>query len=408
MVRYAPVAGPIHGVVDASPGWVSKRLESLAQQLLLPAPVRDAFLFDASPKFYRACTESIVTLQGAAKRIVEHLGLRCDTVICAFRTLPNPAHIQRVGNDWFMEISSDYKTDGYALGAILAHEVCHILLEEKRVPMFGTAVDEVHVDLAVMLSGLGALTLNAIETRSEVRGDTYYEQHRSFGYLKGPVMHHAYAEVCAGLGIGIRRATHRLRAYNARLGVRWQMLARLRRPHYAYRPLASHVIVPCGSVTCGKRLRMPTGKPGTAKCPECKATRDLDLRACRTRPLDAPLAIRDGQVPGKPHIFARLALAPAGAKIMLLLVLAVVGAFGFAKVREASRLGAIGDDCRANTECQSNQCLRERYGTGGTCTQSCTIDTDCPSPFRCRRALESEARFTLDTQVEHTVMVCTY
>jgi len=321
---------PPHSVVDAAPGWISQRLEVLAQQLVLPTPVRDAFLFDASKKFYAACTESIITLQGAAKRIVEHLGLACDTVICTFRKLPNPAHIQRVGNDWFMEISSEYKSDAYALGAILAHEVCHILVEQRHMPHFGNAVDEVHVDLAVMLSGLGVLTLNAIETQEEIRGDLLYTRHRSFGYLKSPLMHHAYAEVCTALGIGSARAIEQLRFANARWNVRWQMLARFSRPEYAYKPLASHVIIPCATMSCTKRLRMPTGKEGKATCPECKVVRALDLRACRTRPLEKSVALAKTDVPPKPGLLARFAMAPPAPKIFFALVAAIFIALGIA------------------------------------------------------------------------------
>jgi len=318
----------MHGIVDASPAWVSQRLDVLAQQLLLPAPARDSFLFDASPEFYAACTESIITLQRAAKRIVLHLGLRCDTVICAFKKLPNPGNIQRVGNDWFMEISSEFKNDGYALGAILAHEVCHILVEERRVPHFENAVDEVHVDLACMLSGLGALTLNGIKSTSERRGDMIYHQHRSFGYMKAPLMYHAYAHVCAALGIGVRRATAPLRDNKTTIAI--EILLCLRRAELAYKPLAPHVIVPCASVACAKRLRMPTGKLGTARCPECKTSRDFDGRVCRTRALDTPVTMREAPVPPPPNVLARLAMIPAGAKIMVAIWTAIFVALWFA------------------------------------------------------------------------------
>ena len=381
MVRYVAVSGPIYGVVDASPAWVAGRLDKLAHQLLLPTPVRDGFLFDASPAFYAACTESIITLQSAAKRIVQHLGLACDSVICTFRTLPNPATIQRIGNDWFVEIASEYRNDAHALGAILAHEICHILVDERGVPHFENAVDEVHVDLAVMLSGLGALTLNAIETTSEVRGDLRYTRHRSFGYLQGPLLHVAYAHVCAALGIGVRRAIRPLRFAHARRDVAWHMLLRLRRPQLAYRPLASHVIVPCTTVTCSKRLRTPAGKPGTVRCPECKTGREFDGRGCRTRPTDTIVPMREARMPAPPNALARFALAPVAAKLWLVALTAIVVFLGVAWMRERAALGDVGERCSADRDCRSEQCLH--HDGGGTCTEACMLDADCPAGMRC-------------------------
>src|SRR5579883_2831908 len=155
---------PPYELVEATPRWTARRLDALAAALLLPTPARGAFLFDADQRFYALCTRSLVTLQQAARRIIQHLGLVCDTVVVTFRSdVPFAAQIERDGGHWFVEIDKQYQGDGRALGAILAHECCHILLHDRRLPRFGTAVDEVHVDLAVMLTGLGPLCLNAVE-----------------------------------------------------------------------------------------------------------------------------------------------------------------------------------------------------------------------------------------------------
>ena len=322
--------GPGHAVVEATPGWVNRRLDALAEALLLPTPVHDSFLFHADPAFYSDCTASIISLQGAARRIIEHLGLTCDTVIVSFRSLTHPGHIQRSGRDWFIEIATEYRGDGDAIGAILAHECCHILVEERGLRRFETAVDEVHVDLAVMLSGLGALTLNGIADTSERNGNVVVHRHRSFGYLRAPLLQHAYARVAASLGIERWRATRHLSVPGAKFAVSWYLLTSFRQHPLAYRVLEGHVVVPCRAPGCGKRLRVPTGAVGTARCPACKASRAFDGIGCRVRLLAVPTPMVQAEPPTKPGLLAWFTLLPAGEKLLLAIVLVIVAAMAIA------------------------------------------------------------------------------
>jgi hypothetical protein len=298
--RAVPAARPaaaghaaIYDVVDARAGFVSQLITSLADALALPAPARDTFLFAPDDAFYAACTESIVTLQHAARKIIDHLGLRAGTVVVGFVSgLGVAGRIERQGGAWFIEIDARYRGDGPTLGAILAHECCHIVLHDRGVRALGNALDEVHVDLAAMLTGLGALTLNAIHDRQERTGNELRFEHRSFGYLRAPRLEHAYADVCARLGVPIGRAARPLRSAIVRRGVITSMLrARVppRRPLLGYAPAGDHLIVACPRIACTARLRVPAGRRGTARCPRCEAKRDVDGRALATRALAAPI-----------------------------------------------------------------------------------------------------------------------
>lgn len=417
--------GPIHGIVDASPAWVARRLEALAATLLLPCPVHDAFLFPANKAFYALCTTSVISLQQAARQVVEHLGLDCDTVVVAFRSdLPNPARIEREGGHWFIEIAAQHRSDGHVLGAILAHECCHILLEERGFPHFNTAVDEVHVDLALMLAGLGALTLNAIEDRTISTAQQTTTIHRSFGYLRASLLRYAYAHVASALRIGRLRALEPLAKEPSRWDVSWHLTTslRARRSKLAYRPLASHVIVPCGAGACPKRLRVPTGTLGKARCPECAASRPFDGRSfsIQARSEPAPMAAaplpQDRALDRAGRFVYNL---PEQARIVIVMVLVLVAIPAGIWLHGQLTRAPLGGPCEQNTDCHSGMCLHpvspshldsvlhpsRRLDPGtAACTQPCKTDADCPSAFACTNATSRDPASFWSTSVE--VRVC--
>lgn len=396
--------GPVHGIVEATPAWVARRLHALAATLVLPCPVRDAFFFPADEAFYDLCTASVISLQQAARRIVEHLGLECDTVVVAFRSdLPNPARIERDGAHWFIEIALEHRSDGPVLGAILAHECCHILLEERRIPRFGTAVDEVHVDLALMLAGLGALTLNAIEDRTIRTSQQTVTVHRSFGYLRAKLLRYAHAYVAAALGVGLRRALQPLRHAPSRFAVRFHLLTslRARRSKLAYCPLASHVILPCSTVTCARRLRVPTGAIGKARCPECGASRPFDGRPLPIDARSTPAPMTTAPVPGNGVIEQAcrfLYNLPSDARVAIVLILALVGIPTGLWLKDEINRAPLGEPCARDKDCRSKRCLfsvprlkhapvvvglRPESPGLGACTTMCKDDQECPSGFAC-------------------------
>jgi hypothetical protein len=422
---------PLHGIVDATPAWVARRLHALSATLLLPCPVRDAFLFPANQGFYSLCTTSVVTLQRAARRIVEHLGLACDTVVVGFRNdLPSPARIEREGGRWFIEIAAAYEKDGPALGAILAHECCHILLDERKIPRFGTAVDEVHVDLGLMLAGLGALTLNAIEDRTVASGGQSVYSHRSFGYLRAPLLRAAYAHVAASLGIDRKSALRCLRGDAARLAVGARMLASIRARRLVYRPMEPHVIVPCSSATCLRRLRIPTGAIGKARCPDCGASERFDGRSYAIQPELLPAAMTEAPLPGDglwERAYRGFVNWPLRAQLSLAVLVLIFGGLGALSLVGHVLREPLGGPCAKDSECRSYRCLhliqrdpplsqapgldpwtrkilepidarpdplapdypgpRIVEPNGGACTRDCVTDEDCPGGFACSEAV---------------------
>lgn len=267
-------------VVEATERWVDHRLRAVAGALDLPCPVRESFLFAAHFAFYAQCTESDVTLQRAAKRIFVHAGLPCDAVVVLWKAgLGQRARADRDGDSWFLEIDAVFKGNASALGAILARLVAHALITVRNLPRAGHAVDEVDVDLAIMLAGLGPLVLGHDAT---------------YGALRPRLVRYVYARVCAALRVGLGRS---LAAGMFDGSLKSSLIAlwpRMSRTPLPFHTLDTHVIIRC---FCARRLRVPTGARGTTTCPACKRRRDFDGRSCRTLAQTEPAPLRPQAVP---------------------------------------------------------------------------------------------------------------
>ncbi|MCA9618338.1 MAG: hypothetical protein KC731_04935 [Myxococcales bacterium] len=356
-----------YGLVEATPGFIVDRLDALAKALLLPRPSRDGFLFDASPAFYASCTASVVTLQRATRRIIHHLRIPCETVVVGFTpSLGAAARIEPDGANFFVEIDPRFRDDPHALGAILAHEMCHILAAQKGLRVLGNALDEVHVDLLALLTGLGPLTLNGIVDRRD--GDQVLE-HRSLGYLRADILEYAMGAVAARLGLAPRAVLASIDNPLVRRGVRaamrkegWRLRLGRAKP-LTYGPAPSHEIVPCAGPedgTCEARLRFPAGKLGKARCPTCGTERPFDGRLLEVVESETPTPLEDAVPPRVrfAKLRSRRRLVPASAKLglaaVLLLPLAGIGLNAAQWLQRA----AVGEPCTSDRACRSERCLR--------------------------------------------------
>ena len=402
------MAQSVYAPVAARPAWVIQRLRALADALALDAPTRQGFLFEPDEAFYAACTASIVSLQGAAARIVRHLGLRCEVVTVVFlANLPAAAHIEHDGAAWHIEIDARWRDDARSLGAILAHEVCHILVRERGIPRFGTVVDEVHVDLAVLLAGLGALTLNGNRVESTRSGEVVTTRRWAFGYLAPELLVRAYAEV-----VGSLRVPHPVGSLEdgaTRLEVWWYALrARVHTP-LRYGP-AGPGFIPCPR--CDKVLRVPPGRRGRARCPACGAEQQVDGRLLRVGPpasgrlVDAPLPATAG-VEG---LLLRVSLLRQRAGWAGAFTAALFGFLVLAPIVEWLNKAEIGEACNANVDCRSEKCLLpatmfpwQTPAGPGVCTQECTTDADCAGGMVCA---DTRSVDPLGARAEVSVRAC--
>jgi hypothetical protein len=288
--RYAPLM--------TTRRWVAQRLPALAANLLGTAPVRDGFLFPALSGFYDLVTGSIVDVQRATRQIVDHLDLPCEGVVVGFVAgLDHPAHIEQSDGGLYMEIASEHRRDARALGAILAHECAHLVLAAAGVPRLGNVEDEVHVDLAAILGGLGPLILNAWRGHQTQEGDLIRTWQHAFGYLPPGLHTFAHVRVARSLGLDRKRILAPLEGLARRRAAAELILSWLLPPApVAYAPPDTHAVTRCPTPGCLQRLRVPVGKVGSPRCPSCGQARPFDASATRI----APALVRTPVQPGPP------------------------------------------------------------------------------------------------------------
>jgi hypothetical protein len=367
-------------------------LSALAEQLLLPQPTLDGFLFRADAAFDAMLTGSPESLQRAVRRVLEHLGFEVESIVVGYNpSLTHPGQIQRDGARFAVEIGAAYKADARTLGALVAHECCHLLLRERGVPQLGAAEDELHVELAAMLSGLGPLLLHGLDAPVNVAADRAKAPRPSFGYLDTNLLTFAHSFVASSLGVGAVRATRDLRGATA-LRVRWQLAVASLRPG---KPLGfappGEVLTACLGRDCDSRLRIPLGKSGVLKCPRCQTERAFDARPTRSVVQSKYRALTSDPKPPVGTLGARWFATPYVARVACSLLPAAALGFGGAQAYAYLSKGGLGAPCRADLACRSEICARESALTWGLprvlvvdpslkegyCSQECRADAEC-------------------------------
>lgn len=135
--------------------YLSKRLENKKFYDLL-----DPWQFKSSDS---------IEVQKAGKRISSFIGLQNLTFVITYtkQNEGTAGHIELNNKDEvvFIEIESEFKDDCSVVLAILAHEICHKLINIYGLTLFGYE-NEILTDIATVYTGLGKLSLNGCETVS--------------------------------------------------------------------------------------------------------------------------------------------------------------------------------------------------------------------------------------------------
>lgn len=154
----------------------------MAQSINLSVPQIILYLRDIEAKLYKLPHREyqlphymggeipLLALNSEAKRIMDHVGLTMFNPNCVWANLPNntAGDIQLNGSrfgDINIRISEKYRYNGKATVAILAHEVCHKLLEYHGLYFsMMTDINETYTDLCTIYVGFSQLILNGYKT----------------------------------------------------------------------------------------------------------------------------------------------------------------------------------------------------------------------------------------------------
>lgn len=186
--------------------WVDEQIGAIASFVDSFRNGTEDFHFEPTTRFYEALgSEAEQGLQHAASRIALHLelpvvpdvdfdwGIKMEPQIAGQVRLDHPEAPIR--------IPFQYAGRAYALGAILAHEMCHVFMAVRRIRAGCDEDQEPLTDLITACTGLGKLSLNG----------TLPEPDLNLGYLSHDMLAYAFRQVNKLKGIHKKSARMNLR-----------------------------------------------------------------------------------------------------------------------------------------------------------------------------------------------------
>lgn len=176
--------------------WVDRQIKAIASAIGPFGNDCAGFHFEPTPQFYETLgSEDEKCLHGAASELASHLGLPAvPPVDFDWGIKMEPHHAGEVRFDHPeapIRIPFQYAGRAYTLGAILAHELCHVFMTVRRIRAASGEEYEPLTDLTTVCTGLGKLSLNGTFPESNgnptVRLKLGYVPHELLVYAFGRV-----------------------------------------------------------------------------------------------------------------------------------------------------------------------------------------------------------------------------
>jgi phenylpyruvate tautomerase PptA (4-oxalocrotonate tautomerase family) len=239
-----------------------------------------------------------------ARIMVRHLGLPDARISVNFRSMPEAAWVELTdGPEYAVELHPRFDVHRRDIGAVLAHEVTHVLLHRAGLAQPDTVTNEVFTDTAAAYLGAGWLLLDAFRRDSLTSQKLGYLTPEEYGYVLAKraevfgedprvwfTSPHAYEAYAKGLRLAEREA-----AQPPLAGAGWasrQRYAAQRRlalstgngfpqsgsyrfePGTAGREGTARVLFDCP--VCRARIRLPVRGRVRARCGVCRTVLDCD------------------------------------------------------------------------------------------------------------------------------------
>ncbi|MFC7919978.1 hypothetical protein [Streptomyces cinereoruber] len=122
--------------------------------------------------------------QRVARALVRHLRLPEARIVVAFRRMEHAGTVELApGPEYFVEVHERFRTRRRDVGAVLAHEITHVLLHRLDLRFPRTAENEILTDVAAAYLGVGWLLLDAYREDGVERQKLGYLTPEEFGYV---------------------------------------------------------------------------------------------------------------------------------------------------------------------------------------------------------------------------------
>ena len=195
--------------MNLNKSWVDEQIKAVASVIGAFRGGCENFHFEPTAQFYKDLgSDDEHGLQDAACQIAYHLRLLAiPSVAFDWGIKMEPQHAGQVRLDrqgMPIRIPFQYAGRAHALGAILAHEMCHVFMAVQCIRAPSDEEHEPLTDLVTVCAGLGKLSLNG--TLPESNGNPTIRL--QLGYLPHDMLVYAFGQVnnmkgiqkeCAGL-----------------------------------------------------------------------------------------------------------------------------------------------------------------------------------------------------------------
>ncbi|MFC8013982.1 hypothetical protein [Streptomyces cinereoruber] len=122
--------------------------------------------------------------QRVARALVRHLRLPEARIVVTFRRMEHAGTVElAAGPEYFVEVHERFRTRRRDVGAVLAHEITHVLLHRLDLRFPHTAENEILTDVAAAYLGAGWLLLDAYREDGVEHQKLGYLTPEEFGYV---------------------------------------------------------------------------------------------------------------------------------------------------------------------------------------------------------------------------------
>jgi hypothetical protein len=183
-------------MLNLDKAWVDEQIKLVASMLGTFRMGCKLFHFEPASSFYNAlASDDEEGLKSAAAQIASHLELPVvPPVDFDWGIKMEPQHAGQVRFDRPgapIRIPFQYAGRGYVLGAILAHELCHVFMAVRQICPSSAEEDEPLTDLMTVCAGLGKLSLNGTIPESNGNPTMRFQ----LGYLPHDLFLYTYSQV---------------------------------------------------------------------------------------------------------------------------------------------------------------------------------------------------------------------